>query len=42
MFYNEERPHSSLKDLSPDKFIKEQEAIYYGNRLNLQVAHIMG
>ena len=41
-FYNEERPHSSLKDLSPNEFIKEQEAIYYGNRLNLQMAHIMG
>lgn len=34
-FYNEERPHSSLKDLSPNQFIKEQEAVYCGSRPNL-------
>lgn len=41
-FYNEERPHSSLKDLTPNEFVKQQEAISHGNGLNLQLAQTMG
>jgi len=41
-FYNEERPHSSLEDLTPFEFFKEQNAISNGTGLNLQLAHIMG
>lgn len=40
--YNEERPHSSLNDLAPYEFVKEQKVTFQDNRLNLKVAQTMG
>jgi putative transposase len=37
--YNQERPHSSLNNLSPHEFIKEH---YMNQGLNLNMAHITG
>jgi putative transposase len=37
--YNQERPHSSLNNLSPHEFIKEH---YMNKGLNLNMAHITG
>lgn len=39
--YNEERPHSSLNDLTPYEFFKEQMALQE-QKLNLTLAHTTG
>ena len=41
-FYNEERPHSSLGNMTPNAFVKEQNLINQEEKLNLHLAHIMG
>jgi len=40
--YNRERPHSSLNNLTPYEFIKEQTITLQDERLNLKLAHTMG
>jgi transposase InsO family protein len=40
--YNKERPHSSLNDLTPYEFFKEQNISLQNQRLNLNMAHTMG
>jgi putative transposase len=40
--YNTERPHSSLNNLTPYEFIKEQSIPLQDERLNLKLAHRMG
>lgn len=40
--YNEERPHSSLNNLTPYDFIKEHDMKTINRGLNLKVAHVMG
>lgn len=40
-FYNEERPHSSLGNMTPNAFVKEPSPIKQGEKLNLQMAHKM-
>jgi len=40
--YNEERPHSSLDDLTPYEFIKEHDMKTINQGLNLNLAHMMG
>ena len=41
-FYNEERPHSSLDNMTPNAFVKEPNLINQEERLNLHLAHKMG
>lgn len=41
-FYNDERPHSSLGNMTPNAFVKEPNLFNQGKRLNLHLAHIMG
>jgi len=40
--YNKERPHSSLNDLTPYEFLKEQNISLQNQKLNLNMAHTMG
>jgi hypothetical protein len=40
--YNEDRPHSSLQNMTPYEFVKEQETFSKGYGLNLQMAQTMG
>lgn len=40
--YNEERPHSSLNDLTPYEFLKEQIIPLQDERLNLKLAYTIG
>jgi len=40
--YNEERPHRSLKNLTPHEFVKEQETILRDQGLNLNLVHTLG
>lgn len=42
VFYNRERPHSTLGFLTPYEFVKEQESALQDERLNLQLVQIMG
>lgn len=39
---NEERPHSSLNDLTPCEFLKEQNIPLQDNKLNLNMVHTSG
>lgn len=39
---NEDRPHSSLNDLTPYEFLKEQIIPLQDERLNLKLAYTMG
>lgn len=40
--YNEERPHRSLKNLTPNEFVKEQETMLRDQGLNLNLVHTSG
>lgn len=40
--YNKERPHSSLNDLTPYEFLKEQIIPLQDERLNLKLAYTIG
>jgi len=42
VFYNRERPHSTLGFLTPYEFVKEQESALQYERLNLQLVRIKG
>lgn len=40
--YNKERPHSSLNNLTPYEFVREQNISLQNQELNLNMAHTMG
>jgi len=40
--YNEQRPHSSLQNMTPNEFVKEQETLSEGYGLTLQMAQTLG
>ena len=40
--YNDERPHSSLNNLTPNEFLKEQQNFYANGGLNKDLAQKTG
>jgi len=40
--YNQERPHSSLGDMTPYEFVKEHAAMLQEQRLHLNLVHTLG